>query len=96
MIRIFFTVALPVPWHVSHVFGWPIGAWCVRDIEDYSNLFDSQRNNRAYTFNEGLYNWNTAAGAKNMRYMFYNATQLNQDVSDYTLLFSNATINLDG
>ena len=50
---------------VANQYGWPIGSWCVRDVEDFSYLFDAQRNPAARLFNEDL-PWCTCS-ATNMR-----------------------------
>ena len=50
---------------IANEYGWPISQWCVRDIKDFSYLFDAQRNPLAASFNEDL-NWCTCS-AENMR-----------------------------
>lgn len=67
---------------VAQKYGWPIGNWCVRDIADFSYMFDSNRNIRAVTFNEDLTDWVTT-GARDMSYMFAGATLFNANVSKF-------------
>lgn len=67
---------------VAQKYGWPIGTWCVRDIADFSYMFDSNRNIRAVTFNEDLSGWVTTC-ARDMSYMFAGATSFNGDVSNF-------------
>lgn len=63
-------------------YGWPIGNWCVRNIADFSSLFDSNRNKKAVDFNEDLSGWVTTC-ARDMEYMFAGATAFNGDVSNF-------------
>lgn len=63
-------------------YGWPIGNWCVRNIADFSYLFDSNRNSKCTTFNEDLTGWVTTC-ARDMSYMFAGATAFNGDVSKF-------------
>jgi surface protein len=39
---------------LSGMYGLPIGAWCVSNIEDFSHLFDGDRNPLAAKFNEDI------------------------------------------
>lgn len=67
---------------VAKKYGWPIGEWCVRDIADFSYMFDSNRNARAVQFNEDLSGWVTTC-ARDMSYMFAGAISFNGDVSKF-------------
>ncbi|GAX22202.1 hypothetical protein FisN_19Lh266 [Fistulifera solaris] len=63
-------------------YGWPIGNWCVRNIADFSYLFDVNRNPKAATFNEDLTGWVTTS-ARDMSFMFAGAASFNGDVSKF-------------
>jgi len=67
---------------VSQMYGFPIGDWCVSEIEDFSYLFDSNRNPAMANFNEDLTNWCTCS-ATDMSYMFAGARRFNGDVSSF-------------
>ena len=69
---------------VALKYGWPIGNWCVSDVEDFSHVFNTARNPAAESFNEDLTGWCTCA-AKDMSYMFAGATAFNGDVSNFVL-----------
>jgi surface protein len=60
---------------LAATFGTPIGAWCVSNIADFSNLFDSQSG-----FNEDISNWDVS-NATDMNRMFFDALVFNQDIS---------------
>ncbi|GAX22203.1 hypothetical protein FisN_19Lh267 [Fistulifera solaris] len=67
---------------VAQEYGWPIGEWCVRNIADFSYLFDSNRNPAVVTFNEDLTGWVTTC-ARDMSYMFAGASEFNGDVTKF-------------
>ena len=54
---------------VATKYGWPIGNWCVDQVEDFSHVFSNARNDAAQGFNEDLTNWCTCS-ATDMSYMF--------------------------
>ena len=39
----------------AQTYGWPIGTWCVSELDDFSSIFYGLS-----TFNEDISNWNTA------------------------------------
>ena len=63
-------------------FGWPIGRWCVSNVEDFSNLFSSARHHRY--FNEPLDLWDMSR-ATNVSGMFQNCHWFNQPLSSWKL-----------
>ena len=68
--------------HYDHslaaVYGWPISAWCVSNIQDFSNLFQSHR-----WFDESLADWDVSH-ATDLSGMFQNCHWLqNQDFSQW-------------
>lgn len=63
-------------------YGWPIGNWCVRNIADFSYLFDVNRNTKCAEFNEDLTGWVTT-NARDMSFMFAGAAAFNGDVSKF-------------
>jgi surface protein len=71
---------------VASAYGWPIGNWCVSNIQDFSELFSPHRNQRAVNFNEDISRWDVSH-AKTMRSMFagsYDAsTSFNQSLADW-------------
>ena len=67
---------------VALEYGHPIGNWCVSEIEDFSYLFDANRNPDMRFFNEDLTNWCTCS-ATDMSYMFAGATRFNGDISGF-------------
>jgi len=67
---------------VAITYGWPIGNWCVKQITDFSYLFDANRNIRAAQFNGDIGQWNVGS-AVNMKYMFAGATSFNQDLTSW-------------
>jgi Mycoplasma protein of unknown function, DUF285 len=49
---------------------YPIGQWDVSNIEDFSYVFDAERNPLLVDFNEDLSNWDMSS-ATNLGYMFH-------------------------
>ena len=80
----------------SQTYGYPIGTWDVSQISDFSQVFDSERNNTFdlplpscpedcnSTFNEDLSGWNVSA-AETMFGMFARTTSFNQDISSWNV-----------
>ena len=78
---------------VALTYGWPIGAWCVSNVQDFSQLFSYSRNPAAITFNENISGWDTS-NAVNTSLMFageyphsahaFNQALLSWDVSSVT------------
>ena len=64
---------------VAATYGWPIGQWCVGEIENFDALFSIFRNRRAVTFNEDLSGWNMTK-ASSMNRMFLFARDFDQDL----------------
>lgn len=62
---------------VAEKYGWPIGAWCVDKIRDFSNVFTTRR-----TFNEDVSRWNMSQATSLYR-MFDRAERFNQDLSTW-------------
>ena len=60
-------------------YGWPIGAWDVSEVEDFSRLFDISRNYEAINFDENISDWDTSR-ATDMSRMFAGASSFNQDL----------------
>jgi surface protein len=65
---------------LAETYGWPIGAWDVSGISDFSDLFSAERIPLASDFNQDLSGWDTSS-ATNMRKMFYGANSFNRDIS---------------
>lgn len=55
--------------NVATTYGWPIGVWCVSNIQDFSNLFSYYRNPAFARFNDDIGDWDTSS-ATNMKSMF--------------------------
>jgi surface protein len=66
----------------------PIGKWDVSNIQDFSYVFDADRNPLLVDFNEDLSNWDMSF-ARNLSYMFHRCRCFNADVSHWDV--SNAT-----
>ena len=77
---------------VAQRYGWPIGAWNVSQVNDFSRLFEDQSD-----FNEELNGWDTSR-ATNMSRMFRGALSFNQPldhldvslVTDFSGMFQRA------
>ena len=73
-------------------YGWPIGSWCVRDVTNFTGIFQGRE-----TFNEPLDGWDVSA-ATTMAYMFDDALSFDQPlnswqvsrVTDFTAMFQRA------
>ena len=58
---------------VASEYGWPIGTWCVRDVTNMQNVFNSfSRNRDLETFNEDISDWDVS-NVVSMENMFKNA-----------------------
>jgi surface protein len=60
--------------------GWPIGSWCVSNIENLDRVFSVERNPLAESFDESISEWDVS-GAQSMASMFNGAVLFNQDLS---------------
>ena len=67
---------------VAQTYGYPIGWWCVRYIQDFSYLFSSLRNSATETFNEDLRGWVTV-NARDMSFMFAGAKTFDGNISTF-------------
>jgi surface protein len=71
---------------VAIIYGWPIGDWCVSNIQDFSELFSVDRNPKAVNFNEDVSRWDVSH-ARTMRSMFAGSsdasTSFNQPLGDW-------------
>jgi surface protein len=67
---------------------YPIGQWDVSNIQDFSYVFDADRNRLLITFNEDLSNWDMS-NATNLSHMFQCCRRFNSDVSRWNV--SNVT-----
>jgi surface protein len=63
-------------------YGHPIGSWCVDKIQDFAQVFYTERNSRAENFNEDISGWNMS-NAKTVSAMFLGASKFNQDISSW-------------
>lgn len=61
----------------AKMYGWPIGVWCVKENQDFSNVFATMR-----TFNEDLSLWNMSQATSLYR-MFDRATSFDRDLSSW-------------
>jgi surface protein len=73
-------------------YGYPIGAWEVSQVTDFSHAFACERNIMACNFNEDIGRWNTSS-AVSMSYMFAGAAFFNQDLSSWS---TEKVINMTG
>jgi surface protein len=73
-------------------YGYPIGQWDVSQVSNFSNIFQTDRNAKAYTFNEDISQWNTSS-AQSMSYMFAGAAMFRQDISSWS---TSRVINMTG
>jgi surface protein len=65
----------------TSIYGYPIGTWCVSNVNDFGRLFSAERNpNVMTTFNEDISKWDTSNGI-NMDQMFAGAESFNQNLS---------------
>mmetsp|Transcript_18736 Transcript_18736/g.37573 ORF Transcript_18736/g.37573 Transcript_18736/m.37573 type:complete len:619 (+) Transcript_18736:512-2368(+) len=60
---------------VAAIYGWPIGKWCVSEVQDMKLVIGEG-------FNEDISNWNVSS-VKNMNLMFSGATSFNQPLSNW-------------
>jgi surface protein len=73
---------------VASTYGWPIGNWCVSNIEDFSKLFSVAGNPAAVDFNEDISRWDVS-NANTMESMFagsnfyYGTKRFNQPLADW-------------
>lgn len=63
----------------TRIYGEDIGSWDVSRISDFSDLFNSNRNPMAASFDSSLANWNTSR-ATDMSRMFQGASSFNSDL----------------
>jgi hypothetical protein len=70
---------------VARMYGWPIGDWCVENIENLSNLFSVDVNLAAVDFNDDISRWDVSKATK-MRRMFAGSfiTSLNSSINTST------------
>jgi hypothetical protein len=67
---------------LEQAYGLPMGTWCVSNIEDFSELFNTGRNSRAISFNEDISAWDVSKVAT-MYIMFRGAVSFDQDLSSW-------------
>jgi surface protein len=67
---------------LEETYGLPIGAWCVSEIQDFSQLFNAYSENYRATFNEDISAWDVSK-ASTMSEMFREAPLFNQDLSSW-------------
>lgn len=87
---------------VALKYGWPIGSWCVSNIQDFSSLFSYRRKPVLIMFDEDISGWDTSnavtmssmfAGTLCIRHTFSRANLSAWDVSrvtDMSEMFYNA------
>jgi surface protein len=63
-------------------YGHPIAAWCVSQIQNFSNVFSVERNLNALNFDEDISAWNISS-AKTMYRMFAGASKFNHPLSSW-------------
>jgi surface protein len=61
---------------------YPIGDWDVSRIDDFTRVFDEDRNRKAKNFNEDLSRWNVAHGTSFAR-MFFGCHSFQSDLSTW-------------
>jgi len=59
------------------LFALTVGTWCVRELEDFSHIFDSLT-----SFDEDISRWDVSS-ATSMAGMFFNAERFNKDISTW-------------
>jgi len=64
---------------VANTYGLPIGLWCVGQLTDFTQIFQSQ-----LPFNEDISDWDTSQ-ATSMRLMFFKQATFNQDISQWNV-----------
>lgn len=64
--------------NVAKMYGWPIGAWCVSYITDFSRIF------KYSTMNEPIDQWDVS-NAKTMERIFYGARHMNQNLTSWNV-----------
>jgi len=74
---------------VARTYGWPIGTWCVGNVERFEYMF---ANDRAAGFNEDISQWDVSS-AVDMRYMLQGAAAFDQDLSAWN---TSNVINMAG
>jgi surface protein len=77
---------------VASTYGWPIGTWCVSEIQDFSYLFNANDfiisdggerfNPAAANFSENISGWDVSS-ATAMQYMFRGASYFNQPLAEW-------------
>ena len=77
---------------VVQQYGYPIGAWDVSQLTDFSNAFACERNSKSCDFNEYIGAWNTTSAVL-MSHMFAGAALFNQDISSWS---TEKVINMTG
>mmetsp|Transcript_13615 Transcript_13615/g.26134 ORF Transcript_13615/g.26134 Transcript_13615/m.26134 type:complete len:373 (+) Transcript_13615:122-1240(+) len=60
---------------IATTYGWPIGTWCVENVQDFSGIFEG-----ASGFNEPLNEWDVS-NAESMPRMFFAAVDFNQPLN---------------
>jgi len=72
----------PLTSETARKYGHPMDTWRVEQLDNFTSIFDAQRNEAAATFSADLGEWNTSR-AVTMRFLFRGATQFNGDVSNW-------------
>ena len=62
---------------VGTTWGWPVGTWCTKLVNDMSYLFF-----REYAFNKDISGWDVGS-VRDMGFMFYEASAFNQNISGW-------------
>ncbi|CAB9528942.1 protein kinase kinase kinase [Seminavis robusta] len=55
--------------HNNH-YGWPIGSWCVSQVQDFYEVFAEPRNVKLWNFSEPIGDWDMTGASGNIRGMF--------------------------
>jgi surface protein len=68
--------------YVALEYGYPIGLWDVRQINNLSSVFDARRNPLAKDFNEDLNGWDIS-NVSTLEGMFFGATAFDSNISSW-------------
>jgi surface protein len=76
----YLSAEVPIESEVAEKYGYPIGAWDVSQIVDFSQVFGASRNSAAASFNDDLSQWNVSS-AQTMSWMFVDTDAFNGNLS---------------